>query len=137
LVYQWRYNGIGLANSPGIEGVNTTNLILSDVLTNFAGDYALVVANTYGSITSRVATLTVVLPPSIAGLAANPDGSMTLQLGGSPGATYVLETKANLVSPDVWLAVATNVFDLTGLWHFTDRMATNFGERYYRLRYSQ
>jgi hypothetical protein len=137
LVYQWTDNGTNLANGPGISGVNTTNLTLSGVSTNFAGDYALVVANTYGSITSSVARLTVILPPTIGGIAPNSDGSMTLQLGGSPGATYVLESKANLVSADAWLPVATNVFDLTGLWHFTDLQTTNFGQKYYRLRYTQ
>jgi hypothetical protein len=84
-----------------------------------------------------VATLTVILPPTIAGIAANPAGSITLQLGGSPGSTYVLESKFDLVSPDAWLPIATNVFDLTGLWQFTDPQATNFPQKYYRFKYTQ
>jgi hypothetical protein len=136
LAYQWRYNGTGLANGPGISGVNTTNLTLTNVSTNAAGDYALFVGNAYGSITSSVATLTVVLPPTIT-IAVNPDGMVTLQLGGSPGATYVLESKTDLGSLNPWLPVATNVYDLTGLWRITDLRTTNFPQKYYRLKYTQ
>jgi hypothetical protein len=137
LVYQWRYKGTGIANGPGISGATTTNLTLTNVSTNSAGDYAVVVANTYGSITSTVATLTVVLPPTIGGIASHPDGSITLQLGGSLGAIYVLETKSDLGSPDAWLPIATNVFNLTGVWQFTDPQATNSPQKYYRLKYNR
>jgi hypothetical protein len=79
----------------------------------------------------------VVLPPSIVGIAANPNGSVMLQLGGSPGATYVLESTTNLGSAGGWLPVATNVLDMTGFWEFTDSQATNLPQRYFRLRYTQ
>jgi hypothetical protein len=137
LVYQWMNNGADLADAPGISGATTTNLILTNVSTNDAGNYALVVTNAYGSITSSVATLTVISPPATVGLASNPDGSITLQLAGSPGATYVLESATNLGSAGGWQPIATNVFDLTGLWDFTDSQATNFPQRYFRLKYSQ
>jgi hypothetical protein len=137
LVYQWTDNGTNLPNSPGILGGTTPNLVLTNVSTNNAGDYALVVANAYGTITSSVATLTVILPATIAGIAPNSDGSMKLQFGGSPGVTYVLESTTNLVSLDLWLPVATNMFDLTGLWQFTDPQTTNFLQKYYRLKYTR
>jgi hypothetical protein len=137
LLYQWIDNGTNLPNGPDISGATSANLALTNVSTNNAGNYWLVVTNAYGSATSSVATLTVALPPTIAGIAANPDGSITLQLGGSPGATYILESKSNLVPPDPWLALATNVIDLTGLWQFTDPQTTNFPQKYYRLKYTQ
>jgi hypothetical protein len=137
LAYQWMDNGTNLADGPGTSGATTPNLALSNVSTNSAGNYSLVVTNAYGSITSSVARLTVILPPTIASIAANLKGSITLQLGGSPGATYILETKSDLGSPDAWLPVATNVFDLTGLWQFTDPQTTNFPQKYYRLKYTQ
>jgi hypothetical protein len=137
LAYQWVDNGANLASSPDISGVTTTNLTLTDVSTNNAGKYSLVVTDTYGASTTRVATLTVVLPPAIAAIAANPSGSVVLQLGGSPGATYVLESATNLLSPVEWFPIATNVFDLTGRWQFTDANATNVLEKYYRLTYTQ
>jgi hypothetical protein len=59
LHYQWQFNGLDLA------GATAANLILSDVQTTNAGDYALVVTNVAGSATSSVATLTVLVPPSI------------------------------------------------------------------------
>ena len=59
LSYQWRTNGVNLA------GVNTDTFSLTAVTTNNSGNYTLVVTNFYGSVTSSIATLTVVLPPSI------------------------------------------------------------------------
>ena len=38
---------------------------LSSVSTNDAGNYTVIISNPYGSVTSMVVTLTVVLPPSI------------------------------------------------------------------------
>jgi hypothetical protein len=137
LIYQWMGSGGDLADGPGISGAATPNLTLFNVSTNSAGNYWLVVTNAYGSSTSTVATLTVVLPPTIAGIAAAAGGGITLQLGGSPGVTYVLESKSDLGSPAGWSPVATNMFDLTGLWQFTDPQATNSPQKYYRLRYTQ
>ena len=137
LVYHWMENGTNLLNGPGISGAATTNLILTNVSTNSVGDYALVVTNSYGSITSSLATLTVVLPPRIVGVAAYPDGNITLQLSGSPGVTYVLESTTNFAYPFAWLPVATNVFAPTGLWQFTDLLATISPQKYYRLKYTQ
>ena len=56
--YQWYFAGTNLVQN----GTNST-LTLSNVSTNNAGNYMVVVTNAYGSVTSQVATLTVVLPP--------------------------------------------------------------------------
>jgi hypothetical protein len=57
--YQWLFNGTNVADA--------TNRIftLSHASTGNAGNYQVVVANPIGSQTSRVATLTVVVPPVI------------------------------------------------------------------------
>ncbi|HEY9172910.1 MAG TPA: immunoglobulin domain-containing protein [Verrucomicrobiae bacterium] len=54
LTYQWQFLGANLA------GQTSTNLVLSGVTTNQTGAYSVVVTNALGSVTSAVATLTVV-----------------------------------------------------------------------------
>jgi uncharacterized protein YpmS len=61
LSYQWYFNGSSLGTGP----TNST-LILSGIGTNKAGNYTVTVNNSYGSVTSTVATLTVYVPPVIA-----------------------------------------------------------------------
>jgi len=58
LSYQWQFNGTPLS------GATATNLMLSNVQPGNAGDYTLVVTNPAGSLTSAVATLVVLVPPS-------------------------------------------------------------------------
>ena len=55
LSYQWRKDGTNLA------GATSTTLTLSNVQTNQAGNYVVVITNAYGSVTSSVAALAVVV----------------------------------------------------------------------------
>lgn len=64
LSYQWRSNGVNLANGGNISGVNTTNLMIANVGLASTANYDVVVANLAGFATSSVANLTVVSPPS-------------------------------------------------------------------------
>jgi hypothetical protein len=58
--YQWQFNG-----TP-IPGATRTTLVLTNVNSSQAGGYTAVITNNFGSITSAVANLTVlVVPPSI------------------------------------------------------------------------
>ena len=57
--YQWRKGGAPLG------AASSSTLFLDAVAANGGGAFDVVVANAYGSITSAVATLTVVFPPSI------------------------------------------------------------------------
>jgi len=59
LYYQWLHDGAALAMA------SDSSLALSGVSTNDAGSYAVVVRNSFGSTTSLVTTLTVLLPPEI------------------------------------------------------------------------
>lgn len=57
--YQWRFYGTNLA------GQTLASLVLIGVTTNQAGPYAVVVTNHYASVTSSMATLTVVPEPGL------------------------------------------------------------------------
>lgn len=132
LAYQWFFNDDILTGQ--------TNCALPVVFVNVtnAGNYSVVATASGGSTTSIVATLTVnLIPPGIApNPAINPDGSFILNLTGSPGYAYILETTTNL-SPPGWQPVATNTLDTNGVWQFNDTEATNFLQRFYRLKFDQ
>src|SRR5439155_468329 len=58
LSYQW------LFNSAPISGATATNYTVTNAQSTNGGSYSVVVTNGYGSVTSSVATLTVLVPPS-------------------------------------------------------------------------
>jgi uncharacterized delta-60 repeat protein len=60
--YQWRKAGLPLADTGNVSGSATATLVLSNVFGNDTGKYSLVVSNSSGSVTSTVATLTVLDP---------------------------------------------------------------------------
>jgi hypothetical protein len=60
LGYQWRFNSAAIASS----GTASSYAITSVGATN-AGSYDVVITNSYGSVTSAVANLTVLVPPAI------------------------------------------------------------------------
>ena len=59
LSYQWQWNG-----AP-ISGATDTNYTVTSAQSTNAGSYTVVVTNLAGSVTSAVATLTVIVPPAI------------------------------------------------------------------------
>ena len=59
LSYQWQHQGTNLANG------TTNTLSLLNVQTNDAGAYRVVITNVAGATTSSVASVTVIVPPSI------------------------------------------------------------------------
>src|SRR5205814_9947566 len=59
LSYQWQLNGVA------IPSATATNLLLNNVQSSDAGNYTLVASNSAGAVTSSVASLTVLVPPSI------------------------------------------------------------------------
>ncbi|HEY1717229.1 MAG TPA: choice-of-anchor tandem repeat GloVer-containing protein, partial [Verrucomicrobiae bacterium] len=62
LFYQWQKNGINLADGGNISGSDTNTLNLSVTSTNDDGNYFVIITNAYGSVTSSVVTLTVIVP---------------------------------------------------------------------------
>ena len=70
LTYQWRLNGANLNEGGRITGAMSETLDISPLQTNDAGNYSVVVSNTFGSATSTLAVLTVQPTP------INPDPEM-------------------------------------------------------------
>jgi Concanavalin A-like lectin/glucanases superfamily/Immunoglobulin I-set domain/PQQ-like domain len=63
--YQWQFNGANLSDGGQFSGTGTATLSISGVQGANMGGYAVVVTNSAGSVTSAVASLTVVIPPAI------------------------------------------------------------------------
>ena len=86
LTYRWRKDGVILA------GATNASFSLSGVQSNQAGNYSVAVANTYGSVTSAVAVLTVIgnSPGTVVAWGRNDRGQATIP----PGATGVTAVSA-------------------------------------------
>ena len=64
VTYQWRTNGVNLADGSGYTGSVSNLLIITNAQYAQAASYSVVVGNAAGSITSAVVTLTVTSPLS-------------------------------------------------------------------------
>ena len=88
LSYQWRLNGTGLATA-----TNAT-CTLTNAQPGDAGDYSVVVTNSYGATTSAVATLTVLVSPTILSqpedqvILAGGSATFSVTAGGTPSLAY-------------------------------------------------
>ncbi|MBI5799513.1 MAG: immunoglobulin domain-containing protein [Verrucomicrobia bacterium] len=88
LAYQWFFN------SNLISGAISSSLTLTNVQTGAAGGYFVVVTNSFGSATSSVATLTVLLTPFITAqptnltVAAGSAATFTVAAEGTPPLSY-------------------------------------------------
>ena len=71
LTYQWYFQGIALTDGGRVSGSTTPSLSIVTVQTNDGGAYQLMVTNNYGSSTSAVATLTILVPAAITSEPAN------------------------------------------------------------------
>ncbi len=66
LIYQWIFNGAPLTNDARISGTTTNSLAINNAQTNDSGSYQLVLSNSFGVVTSDVASVSIViLPPAI------------------------------------------------------------------------
>jgi hypothetical protein len=112
--YQWYFN-----TNAAISGATNANLVITNADESRAGSYDCVITNTYGSVTSAMATLAVVLRPSGLSASRGNGNQLTLRLSGSPGFPYVLQATTNLMLPITWQAVCTNPADGEGNWSCT------------------
>lgn len=119
----------------GCAGVVSV-IVTGTVNPNIAGTNLLSYTADDGSGNTSTATRTVIVRdpvPIISGVVITGSGEVTLNLGGTPGRQYILETTEEFF-PAIWLPVATNTLDASGAWQFADLQATNFLQRFYRLK---
>jgi len=99
LSYRWQFNGSNLADGGEISGSGTSNLTLSATTTNDAGSYAVVVTNTYGSVTSAPAVLTLTWPAPLLLPALDAQaGLITFTWTAAPGQQYQVRYTGDLSS---------------------------------------
>jgi hypothetical protein len=73
LAYQWAFGGTNVA------GATTSAYALTGVTTNSAGNYSAVVTNSWGTITSSIATLTVTSGPAGPAIISGPSSATVTQ----------------------------------------------------------
>jgi uncharacterized repeat protein (TIGR03803 family) len=129
--FQWFFNGQPLTNGPLVSGAQSTLLTLTNVQSSKNGGYDLIAANSFGSATSLVATLTVSGSPFSFG---NPgliysNGHAILQITGLANqGPVVIDASTNLTQ---WTPIFTNP-SATGAITFTDSNAASYSRRFYR-----
>jgi hypothetical protein len=101
LGYQWSFDGTN------IVGATNTTLTLTNVQLVQAGNYAMVVTNTYGSVTSSNAVLTVLVPPTIITQPTN----QTVYAGGT--ASFSVTASGTLPLGYQWNSNGTNIVGAT------------------------
>jgi uncharacterized repeat protein (TIGR03803 family) len=136
LSYQWYFK-----TNTIIVGATNAELDYATSTTNLAGAYRVVITNSYGSITSSFAILTVALAPVVPSIPVilnynfNPtNGSFSLAVSNTASSTNRLWASTNLISTNFWKVIATNVQAANGLWFFTDtNTAKTNAARFYRF----
>lgn len=122
LSYQWCKDGSPLADSDFVTGTRTPVLVLSNLLMDAAGDYAVVIAGGAQNVTSRVAALvvegiTVATPPLDQTVNAGLNVNLTVAVSGPEPLSFQWlkddvaladgPAVSGVTTPSLWL---TNVF---------------------------
>jgi hypothetical protein len=129
LFYQWYLN----QTNPVVSPTTSATLTLPCVRVSGSGSYSVVVTNAYGSVTSSVATLTVV-SNLVNGMTRNANGSFTFNFAGLPNTESRIWVTMNLTPPISWEPIFTNTATgAEGTWQFTDTNAIHFSARFYLI----
>jgi len=113
LAYQWSFGGTNLG------GATNASLTLTDVQSNQAGNYAVLVTNAYGSAMSSNAVLTVLIPPGIQTSPTN----QTVFVGDA--ATFNVIATGSLPLNYQWSFNGTNLDGTTNAWLTLGNVNTN------------
>jgi len=108
---------------------------------NTAGHYSVIISNSYGSITSRVAIVTVILSsnPALAlSASGSTGGAFALSwnnLSAAPPLSYQVQYNTNMAST-CWSNLGAPVTGSTPSMNFTDPVGSNV-QRFYRVQLVQ
>ncbi|MFM2081873.1 MAG: hypothetical protein RL380_564, partial [Verrucomicrobiota bacterium] len=118
LAYQWKLNA-----TTNLVGATNATLTLTNVQATNAGNYSVVLTNSYGSVTSSAVALTVNFPPTItnqpSSVTTNAGSNATFTVGASGSTTLSYQWKFN---SSTTLANATNA-----TFTVTNAQAANVG----------
>jgi len=128
--FQWRSNSVPVAGATG-GSLNLPHVFYQADNAQFQ----VVVTNAYGSITSQVATLSVLLQPNCAGVVNNGDGSYTVVVGSFPSSLNHLWATTNLSLPSSWQQIAPITTDVNGMGQLLDSNTAGIPAKFYRLSY--
>ena len=129
--YQWLSNGIPITGATG-SSLTIANISLQTTNVQFQ----VLVSNAWGSITSSVASLTVLQPPDIYAIFGSSQGNYTVYLASHPNSTNRLWTTTNLTAPQSqWQVISTNITASNGLSQFSDTNTVGMPNKFYRLSY--
>lgn len=122
--YQWRFNGAA------ISGATSSAYTLTGAQPNNAGNYTVVASNASGSVTSAVATLTVLTSQATLTTLQATNNTFRFIIWEVSGLNYIVQANTNLGTTN-WIAIATN----TAPFAITDTAFTNHVQRFYRAIY--
>jgi hypothetical protein len=132
LTFQWRHNHGILGDTTRISGSTGTNLSIQNLALTDAGIYDIVVANSYGSVTSHVATLSVAYVAPVITSATNVlgkqghDFNYAIISTGTPALTFGATNLPEGLSVDVTNGVISGVPQVFGDYDIM-LFATNAG----------
>jgi len=105
-------------------------LTLTNVTPNNAGNYQIIITNSFGSVTSSIVTLTVA--PPLLSMAPNADGSVTINLLTAPNVSSRVWVATNLAPPVLWRVLYAQVAGGNGASQFIDSSTRSNRIRFYR-----
>jgi len=111
--YQWQFNGVPVSGATG------SNYVIASVQTNNAGNYSVVVTNSFGAVTSAPAALAVVQSPAIL---VQPSNQSAL-VGGS--ATFTVTAAGAGELSYQWRYNATTIAGAVGPFYRLNDVQTN------------